>query len=113
MDTCNCSGGGEGGGGGRNVQIGHGGGDLVMEIISSLSLFQMLACLHLVNLILADRGSKTPRTYSISRLEAAGPPLPVVPPHLNLAPPPCCAPNRKSHFCQSPSRDDREIRISR
>ena len=45
MDTCNCS-----GGGGRNVQIGHGGGDLAMEIIhgddlTSLSLSIPNACM--------------------------------------------------------------------
>ena len=101
MDTCNCS-----GGGGRNVQIGHGGGDLAMEIIHgddlfSLSLFQMLACLHLVNLILADRGSRTPRTYSISRLEAAGPPLPIVPPHLNPAPHPAVPPIGSHTFARA------------
>ena len=101
MDTCNCSGRGGGEGGWRNVQIGHGGGDLVMEIISSLSLFQMLACLHLVNLILADRGSTTPRTYSISRLEAAGPPLPVVPPHLNPAPHPAVPPIGSHTFARA------------
>ena len=88
------------------MQIGHGGGDLAMEIIHgddlfSLSLFQMLACLHLVNLILADRGSRTLHTYSISRLEAAGPPLPIVPPHLNPAPHPAVPPIGSHTFARA------------
>ena len=107
MDTCNCSGGGEGEGGGRNVQIGHGGtwlwrsSTVMISLLTSLSLFQMLACLHLVNLIWAGRGSTTPRTYSISRLEAAGPPLPIVPPHLNPAPHPAVPPIGSHTFARA------------